>query len=88
MSLFSKFFGKNNTLYLNCVDNYVAKVAYKEIEIQIAINLIAKAISNSEFSTYKKYNKAKKDNYYLFNVEPNSNQNATSYLKCTSEECQ
>ena len=79
MSLLNKLFGKNKTLYLNCIDKDIAKVAYKEIAIQIAINLIAKAISNSEFLTYKKYSKVKKDNYYLFNIEPNLNQNATEF---------
>ncbi len=52
------------------------EVYYKELAIFSAINLISKGLANSEFKTYYKKKEIKKDNYYLFNIEPNPNQNA------------
>ena len=77
----SDFFGKKDKIYLNeciCVDT-VQEIVYKEWALNSAINLIAKAISNCEFKTYTKNQETKADNYYLFNIEPNPNQNASEF---------
>ncbi|MCX4365102.1 MAG: phage portal protein [Bacilli bacterium] len=55
------------------------EVYYKELAIFSAINLISKGLANSSFKTYHKKKEIKKDNYYLFNVEPNPNQNAQEF---------
>jgi HK97 family phage portal protein len=52
---------------------------YKKLAIDSAINLIANALVRSKFHTYEKGKKAKGNNYYLFNVKPNQNQNATEF---------
>lgn len=77
----SDFFGKKDKIYLNeciCIDT-VQEIVYKEWALNSAINLIAKAISNCEFKTYTKNQETKADNYYLFNIEPNPNQNASEF---------
>lgn len=55
------------------------EIYYKELAIFSAINLISKGLANSKFKTYYKKEEIKKDNYYLFNVEPNPNQNAQEF---------
>lgn len=55
------------------------EVYYKELAIFSAINLISKGLANSKFKTYYKKQQIKKDNYYLFNIEPNPNQNAQEF---------
>lgn len=77
----SDFFGRKDKIYLNeciCIDT-VQEIVYKEWALNSAINLIAKAISNCEFKTYTKNQETKADNYYLFNIEPNPNQNASEF---------
>ena len=69
------------TLEINseCFGTIASEIIYKEIALNTAINLIAKAISNSEFKTYENNKEHKNSNYYLFNIEPNSNQNASEF---------
>lgn len=52
---------------------------YKEFAIQSCISIIANALVLSEFQTIEKGKEVKKNNYYLFNVEPNLNQNSTEF---------
>lgn len=60
-------------------NNLSLKLYYKELAIQSTISLIANALILSEFQTYEKGGVEKGDKYYLFNIEPNSNQNATEF---------
>lgn len=55
------------------------EVYYKELAIFSAINLISKGLANSSFRTYQNKKEIKQDNYYLFNIEPNPNQNAQEF---------
>lgn len=55
------------------------EVYYKELAIFSAINLISKGLANSKFKTYYKKKEIKQDNFYLFNIEPNPNQNAQEF---------
>jgi HK97 family phage portal protein len=74
-------FSSKNTIYLNSCDfdELLKGVYYKELAVNSAINLIAHAIANSEFKTFEANKEAKQSSYYLFNVEPNQNQNATEF---------
>lgn len=67
------------------LDAYVGELAgevfYKELAIQACVNLIANAVSRSEFKTYEKGQEVRKDNYYLFNVEPNQNKSASKFWR-------
>lgn len=77
--IFGRFWNKNDTIY-NCYSNTAAlEVFYKELAINSAINIIAKLFCNAEIRTFKNGEEVKEHNYYLFNIEPNQNQNATEF---------
>lgn len=56
-----------------------ATIFYKEFALKSCISIIANALVLSEFQTFKNGKSIKKKNYYLFNIEPNQNQNATEF---------
>ena len=58
-----------------------ADIFFKELAIQSSINLIANVLSKAEFETYEKGKAVRKDNYYLFNVEPNPNKSASKFWR-------
>ena len=80
---FREQFNKDdNTLELDVfIGSIASKVYYKELAIQSAINLIANVVSRSEFQTYEEGEEVRKDNYYLFNVEPNKNKSASKFWR-------
>ena len=61
--------------------------------INIGINLIAGLVSKCEFKTYKAGRPFVGKEYYLWNIEPNTNQNSTQFLQeviyrlCRYNEC-
>lgn len=52
----------------------------EEFMINVAINLIANAVSKCEFKTYVRGAEVKKDEYFLWNYQPNVNQNANEFM--------
>lgn len=58
---------------------YENDAKYKNYALQIAINKLADALALCEFQTFEKSKPVKKDNWYLFNVEPNKNQNQSEF---------
>lgn len=76
-------FGKNDTVYLNekIADNAATELAVEMFAIHAAINLIAGCIAKCEFKTYLRNKEVKEDQYYLWNVEPNVNQNSTEFIQ-------
>lgn len=79
LGLFNK---DDGTLKLDvCVGELTAEIFYKELAINSAINLISNTLSNAEFLTFEKGKEVKKDNYYLFNVEPNQNKSANKFWR-------
>ncbi|PYG88492.1 HK97 family phage portal protein [Ruminiclostridium sufflavum DSM 19573] len=78
------FFGVDqSTVYINQQAQASQEVllAIKDFAICSAINLIAGAISKCEFKTYLNGNEVKGDEYYIWNVEPNKNQNSTQFIQ-------
>jgi len=75
-------FEKDGKLSLSAV---VAKLAtevyYKELAVQACANLIAKTMARAEFRTFLKGQEVREDMYYLLNVEPNPNQNASDFWR-------
>lgn len=63
------------------VINLVTAEVYKRLAIDSCINLIANALTRCEFQTLEKGKSVKKSNYYLWNVAPNQNENATEFRK-------
>ncbi len=66
----------NSAAFFNCaVEYYIRNLAF-----QSAVNLIANAVSKCEFKTYFNGKEIKGREYYLFNIEPNKNQNSTTFI--------
>lgn len=86
MALWDWFLGLFNkdtgTLPLDVVVGEIAaEVFYKELAVQSCVNLIANAVSRSEFLTFEKGKEIRGENYYLFNVEPNQNKSASKFWR-------
>ncbi|MGN0484894.1 MAG: phage portal protein [Lachnospiraceae bacterium] len=64
----TEFFGLMDNVYI------------RELAFWTCVNKIANAISKCEFRTYYGYKEVKKSEYYLWNIEPNRNQNASAFM--------
>jgi HK97 family phage portal protein len=62
------------------VQSTMYEVYLRELAFWTCVNKIANAISKCEFKTYIKKKEIKGQEYYLWNYEPNQNQNATSFM--------
>lgn len=56
------------------------EVVIRELAFQICKNLIANAVGKCEFKTYRDGKEVRDAEYYLWNIEPNTNQNSTMFL--------
>lgn len=56
-------------------------LAFEEFYVNLAINMIAGAIGKCEFRTFKAGKPYKAEEYYLWNYEPNANQNSTQFIQ-------
>lgn len=72
---------KSQSLEIRCETQVEARLFYKYMAIETAINLIANTLSLVDFRTFEKGKETMKDNYYLFNVEPNQNSNASAFWR-------
>ena len=54
---------------------------FQRFYVDLAINMIAGAISKCEFKTFQKGMPCKGEEYYAWNYEPNSNQNSTQFIQ-------
>lgn len=58
-----------------------SNIYYKELALNAAVNLISNGLSRAVFRTFEKGVQTKRNTYYLFNVQPNVNQNAADFMK-------
>lgn len=56
------------------------QASFKELALHIAISYVANALSKCEIKTYENGEEAKSLLYYLLNVSPNQNQNASQFF--------
>lgn len=78
------FFGVDqSTVYVNqqAIATQEVQLAIEAFAISSAISLIASAISKCEFKTYSNGKELKGDEYYLWNIEPNKNQNSSQFIQ-------
>lgn len=76
-----KWFGNKKTIELKeCMFEASAEVYYKRLAIEVSVGLIANAISRCEIKTYHKGKNIRSNMYYLLNVQPNKNENATYFF--------
>jgi HK97 family phage portal protein len=84
--LIDKFSGKSvpvNFSDKDMFDEYaslVFDIYIREMAFWSAVNLVANAVSKCEFKTYLNGKEVKGREYYLWNVEPNKNQNSSRFL--------
>lgn len=77
----TSFFGDKNTLKLNEVHFQLAVEYYfKKLAVEACADLIANTLSRCEFQTFDKGKETRGENYYLLNVSPNKNQNASEFI--------
>lgn len=81
-----KFFSGSASLGTANIDmseywELAASVYTRELAFESAVNLIANSVAKCEFKIYRKNQLFKDDEYYLWNVEPNKNQNSSEFLK-------
>lgn len=58
-----------------------AELYVRELAFWQCVGLIARAVSKCEFKTFERGVEVKGDEYYLWNVEPNKNQNSSVFLQ-------
>ena len=84
--LIDKFGGKPVSVNFNDADlldeyaSLVGDIYIREMAFWSAVNLVANAVSKCEFKTYLNSREAKGREYYLWNIEPNKNQNSSVFL--------
>lgn len=81
-----KFFSGSASLGTANIDmseywELASSVYTRELAFESAVNLIANSVAKCEFKIYRKNQLFKDDEYYLWNVEPNKNQNSSEFLK-------
>lgn len=86
MAIWDWFFGLFNkdtkTLSVSAfVGGLSSEIYFKQLAVQACINLIANVLSKAEFQTFEKGVEVRRDNYYLFNVEPNPNKSASKFWR-------
>lgn len=62
------------------VQGAVYEIYLRELAFWTCVNKIANAVSKCEFKTYVKGKEVKDAEYYLWNYEPNQNQNAAGFI--------
>lgn len=61
-------------------DELVADLCFREMALSSAINIISNSISKCEFRTFQGNKEIKGREYYLWNYNPNKNQNSTAFV--------
>ena len=70
--------GKVVTIHELCAA--AAEVSVRELALSVCVNMIANALGRCEFQTYVEGKLVKEREYYMWNVEPNINQNSSAFL--------
>lgn len=65
---------------MNEVEEILGDTYIREVAFWSAVNMIANAVSKCEFKTFMNGKETKGREYYLWNVEPNKNQNSSRFL--------
>jgi HK97 family phage portal protein len=62
------------------IESYCSEIYIREMAFWNAVNIIANAVSKCEFKTYTRGKETKGPEYYLWNIEPNQNQNSSGFI--------
>ncbi|EKS8373074.1 phage portal protein [Bacillus cereus] len=72
--------GKNLRTVDGCDYELKVDYFYKKLAVESCIDLIANALTMCEIQTFDKGKEIRGENYYLLNVQPNQNQNASAFM--------
>ncbi|HDR6838175.1 TPA: phage portal protein [Bacillus thuringiensis] len=72
--------GKNFRTVDGCDYELKVDYFYKKLAVESCIDLIANALTMCEIQTFDKGKEIRGENYYLLNVQPNQNQNASEFM--------
>lgn len=61
-------------------ETLIADVHIRELAFGSSVNMIANAVSKCEFKTFQNHKEIKQREYYLWNIEPNKNQNSSAFI--------
>lgn len=79
---FLKAFGKQSTISVKTqIVEEFTEVFFKELATACAINMIANTIGKCEIRTFAKGSMTKGPEYYLWNYEPNPNENSSDFMQ-------
>lgn len=73
--------GNDLSIYADEYAATIGDIYIREMAFWSAVNLIANAVSKCEFKTYEKNKEVQKREYYLWNFEPNKNQNSSAFMQ-------
>lgn len=78
--------GKTVEVTADTIEQFVdqerlSNLVAEELTVHAAINLIANSISKCEFKTLSKGKEQQGEEYYVWNYEPNKNQNSSQFLQ-------
>ena len=73
--------GKTYKLNQQLTDDTKLQLDIENFAIQMAINMLAGLVAKCEIKTYITGKETKADEYYLWNVEPNANQNSSQFIQ-------
>lgn len=73
-------FNENGNEIRECFIQHSAELQIKKLAIETCIDLIANTLTTCEFLTYERGKETRKNNYYLFNVQPNINENSSEFI--------
>ena len=81
----SLFFKKkdflDNSGFLDCATfENLTSLAYRETAFWCSVNMVANAVSKCEIKTVADGKEMREREYYLWNIEPNLNQNSTEFI--------
>ena len=74
---------KNTISPVDCkalFEDAVKEYKLRELAFNSCVNMIANAVSKCTFKTYRNKEEVQGSEYYLWNIEPNANQNSTVFL--------
>ena len=83
--------GAVTTKEISCQELFEATQEYqiRELSFWVCVNMIANALARCEFKTFRKGEEVFEREHYLWNIEPNANQNSTAFLhKLVARLCQ
>lgn len=85
MKLFEFLRSKNGTATtreVTCQELFEAAQEYqiRELCFWVCANMVANALGRCEFRTFRNHKEIREREYYLWNIEPNVNQNSTAFL--------